>query len=207
MRTILFDFDGTLADTLDETIIVFNELCGEFGHKKINLKDKEVWRNKSSLKVVRDLGISIFKLSYFIKKAREKLGERIEKIKPAKNLRPVLVKLNKNNALAILSSNSEENIRKFLQVNRLDFFKHIFPNSSTFGKARFMKKIVRKLKLNGQELVYICDETRDVEAARKAGLKTIAVTWGFNSRQALEKARPDFIADSPIELFRILTKH
>ena len=61
--------------------------------------------------------------------------------------------------------------------------------------------------LHVSELVYVCDETRDVQAARKAGLRSIAVTWGFNSRKALEKAGPDFIIDQPDELLGIITKH
>ena len=43
---IVFDFDGTLADTLDETIKIFNELSDEFGCRKVDFKDKKFWRDR-----------------------------------------------------------------------------------------------------------------------------------------------------------------
>lgn len=202
---ILFDFDGTIADTLDETINIFNELSGKFGYNKVSFRNKHVWRSKPSSQVVRDLGIPFFKFPFVVKDARMKLNERIEKIKPIKGLKEVLSTLSKNNELAILSSNSEDNIRKFLKKNNLDYFTYIFPECRTFGKARKMRKILADFKVS--EVVYVCDETRDVEAAKNAGLKSIAVTWGFNSHTALEKAKPDSIVDRPQDLLRVLTKH
>ena len=52
---------------------------------------------------------------------------------------------------------------------------------------------------------YVCDEVRDIEAARKSGIKSIAVTWGYNTKGALIKENPDFLVNSPDELRNIIT--
>jgi len=51
---------------------------------------------------------------------------------------------------------------------------------------------------------YVCDEVRDIEAARKSGISSIAVTWGYNTKDALIKENPDFLANTPDELRDII---
>ena len=58
--------------------------------------------------------------------------------------------------------------------------------------------------LKNKEIVYVADETRDIEAAKKAKVRIISVTWGFNSREILKKQNPDFLVDRPEEILRII---
>jgi phosphoglycolate phosphatase-like HAD superfamily hydrolase len=50
----------------------------------------------------------------------------------------------------------------------------------------------------------VCDEVRDIEAAKKSGIKSIAVAWGYNTKDALIKENPDFLVNSPDELINII---
>nr|WP_232826105.1 HAD hydrolase-like protein [Cyanothece sp. BG0011] len=52
--------------------------------------------------------------------------------------------------------------------------------------------------------MYIGDETRDINSAKKSHVKSVGVTWGFNSSEALEKEKPDFLINHPHELITIL---
>lgn len=70
-----------------------------------------------------------------------------------------------------------------------------------FGKPKALKKIQRRFKLK-QECVFVGDEVRDIDAARLAGTKCIAVTWGFNT--SLKKHGPDAIAYTPPELLQAI---
>jgi phosphoglycolate phosphatase-like HAD superfamily hydrolase len=63
---------------------------------------------------------------------------------------------------------------------------------------------LRKESLNPEEVVYVGDETRDIEAAKKSQIKVIAVTWGFNSKQVLAAQNPDFLIDRPEELIKVI---
>ena len=106
--------------------------------------------------------------------------------------------------MGILTSTSEENVRKFLKKNKLELFDFIYSGSSIFGKHKVMKSLLKKQKLKRKEVIYVGDETRDIEAAKKAKVKIISVTWGFNTKQILKKQKPDFLIDKPKELMKIL---
>ena len=51
--------------------------------------------------------------------------------------------------------------------------------------------------------MYVGDEARDMEAARRAGVHSVGVTWGFNNRSALEKANPEKLVDKPKDLLKL----
>ncbi|HLB58081.1 MAG TPA: HAD hydrolase-like protein, partial [Gammaproteobacteria bacterium] len=54
------------------------------------------------------------------------------------------------------------------------------------------------------ETFYIGDETRDIQAAKKNHIYSIAVTWGFNNKKVLAAEKPDFLIDNPKELLAVL---
>ena len=65
--------------------------------------------------------------------------------------------------------------------------------------------MLSKYELEPQDAIYIGDEVRDIKSAKKAGIPIAAVTFGFNSKEALEKESPDYLCDTPAELVKILS--
>ena len=106
--------------------------------------------------------------------------------------------------LGILTSNSEENVSKFLKKNNLDLFDFIHSESSILGKSKAMHDLLKKHGIRPEEAIYVGDEIRDIEAARKTNIEIIPVCWGYNSKQILEKQNPDFLIDEPRQLIEIL---
>lgn len=84
--------------------------------------------------------------------------------------------------------------------NDLDVFDYIYCGSSVFGKDKILKKMARTHNLNLDDIIYVGDEVRDVDMAKKVGIKMIAVTWGVSTHEALKKANADFVVDKPAEL-------
>ena len=116
----------------------------------------------------------------------------------------ILKQLRKRYRLGIVSSNSEENIKKILKENGVDkLFDYIYSASSLFGKHKNLKRLIKKYKLNLEEVIYVGDEDRDILAAKKVGIKVVAVTWGYNSKEKLMKEKPDYLVSSPKELEKI----
>ena len=105
--------------------------------------------------------------------------------------------------LGILTSNTQENVKQFLYKNELNFFDFIRTGKSVFGKSHMLNKIIKQRHANKNDVFYVCDEVRDIEAAKKSGIKSIAVTWGYNNKDALIKENPDFLTDTPDELKNI----
>lgn len=204
-KVVIFDLDGTIADILPLLVKILNSSSAEFGYNELKEENIEELRAKDTSEALRHLGISIFKLPFLVKKARAELSKEIDKLRPIKGISEALSKVKKAGyKLGILTSNSEENVRKFLENNGLQIFDFIYSGSSFFGKGRVLKNLLLQQNLKSSEVVYVADETRDVKAARKAGVKIVAVSWGFNSRQAFTSSKPDSLVDKPEELVKVL---
>ncbi|HEU4679284.1 MAG TPA: HAD hydrolase-like protein, partial [Terrimicrobiaceae bacterium] len=61
-----------------------------------------------------------------------------------------------------------------------------------------------KQHVSAAEILFVGDETRDIEACQKVGVRIVAVTWGYNSRRSLVAMKPDFIFDDPKELVALM---
>jgi phosphoglycolate phosphatase-like HAD superfamily hydrolase len=72
-----------------------------------------------------------------------------------------------------------------------------------FGKGKALRRILKADRLEPADVLYIGDEVRDVEAARKAGVAMAAVTWGFHAEPLLRANRPDYVVSDPRELLRV----
>ena len=93
----------------------------------------------------------------------------------------------------------------FLHEHQLnDCFHFVSASSKIWGKNRNIRHLIKSRQLNIDNMLYIGDETRDVDAAKKAGIKVAAVTWGFNSGETLKKHNPHYILNHPSELLSLL---
>lgn len=203
MKTLIFDFDGTIADTLDRIFKIYNKMSAEFGYRKVNKKELEVLRNKTHFEILRKIGefdISIFKLPFIINRGREELAKEIGSFRPFSGIKETLRELKRQGVrLGILTSNSKNNVEVFLKKNNIDFFEFVY-EKNFFGKGRALKSLIKRHSIDKDQAVYVGDETRDVAAAKEAGVGSAAVTWGFNKREILEKQKPDFLLEKPGEL-------
>lgn len=207
-RVVIFDFDGTIADTLNSIIEIMNNLADEYGFRKIQDEEIQLLRGKRPREILSHLGISLFKLPFVIRKTRRKINSHIESLSPSVDLLPTLKILKKNNCqIGIVTTNIEENVRKFLHANNLDQFDLFYSTKKVFGKDKTISKILKDLNLEKSNLYFIGDEVRDIEAGKKAGVKTIAVSWGYNTPEALKRENPDFLVNSPQEIETIILKN
>ena len=205
MHTIVFDFDGTIADTLSVVIKIANKFADHYGYKKIPMSDLPKLREKKPSAVLRHLGISIFKLPIVVRKIRFEMNKEVAHLKTAVELRDTLEYLKKKGCvLGILTTNSTENVTEFLKNNDLQFFDFVYSGRAVFGKSRLLKKLMKEKKIPHVDPIYVGDEIRDVEAAKKAGVKVIGVTWGYNTKTALSTSHPDHIVENPEELKEII---
>lgn len=205
VKVIIFDFDGTIADTLDALVSVTNSLAQQFGYVPISGEELRILRNLTSREILKYSGISAFKIPFLVKKVKSELKNRIKDLKPIPGIKEALVSLNSDGfILGIITSNSQENVTNFLQANELDnLFEFIHSGVTIFGKTTIINNVLRQKQIKPQEVIYVGDETRDIEASRKANIKVIAVSWGFNSQEVLARQNPDFLIHHPRELIEV----
>lgn len=191
----VFDFDGTLADTMDAYIQICNDLLEEFGHARLSDAQIQQVRNEGPRAALKEIKFPMWKLPTMIKRTRKALREQYPSVETFPGVSDQLQKLRDNKvSMGILTSNSPENIEPFLTKHKFHkYFEFIYSKSSLYGKARHLKKIAKTQKVDFRHIVLIGDEVRDIEAANKVGAKSIAVTWGANTRQALKTAQPDAV--------------
>jgi HAD superfamily hydrolase (TIGR01509 family) len=204
-KVIIFDFDGTLADTIDILLSITNRLSAEFGFKSATKEELAQLSNLNSWQILQYSGISIFKFPLLIRRLKAELQSEVPHIQLFPGIKEVLLELKKRGfQLGIITSNSRENVWTSLEKNGLqDTFTFIY-SGSTFGKHKVINKWLRRENINPEEVVYVGDEIRDIDAAKKTGIKVIAVGWGFNSQEALAAQNPNFLIKSPQELIEII---
>ena len=186
---LIFDFDGTLANTLETGIAIFNEIAPGYKLKPISIDEAKELRKLNTRALLDHLGISrlmAIKIGAHIKKL---LHSRMGDVEAIPGTGVAIRKLyNLNYRLGILSSNSADNIR-FIEAG-----------VSLFGKPQRIKNVLRKEKVKASAAMYIGDETRDMEAARNVDVAGIAVCWGANGREAMLTEDPAYCIDDPEEL-------
>jgi len=203
IKTIIFDFDGTIADTLDSIIRLFNQLSPELGLPKIEAKDKVSLRNMSAKELMAKYKIPTWKFLKLNQKILTELKKDITKLELIHGMKELLVALKQNNfQVGILSSNQKENIQLFLAKHKINSIDFIYSEKNLFGKDKVLKHLIKKYGLDKDEVIYVGDEVRDVEASQKAEIKVMAVTWGFNSELRLKKSNPDYIISDIKEILK-----
>jgi phosphoglycolate phosphatase-like HAD superfamily hydrolase len=85
-------------------------------------------------------------------------------------------------------------------------FSFIHSELNLFGKSGALDKMLKKYKLHKPDVLYVGDEVRDIEACKKVGVDIVSVTWGFNSREVLEKYQPNKLVGTPEELLQCIRK-
>jgi phosphoglycolate phosphatase len=206
IETIIFDFDGTIADTLELGRKISNELAGKFHFKKINSSEElDYLRNLSTQDAIKAIGISYLKLPFVAANFRKRLAKNIDKLNPIEGIPEVIKHLSRHYQLGILTSNSENNVNDFLRNHKLEsFFSHLWTGINLFNKRNSIEKLIKKHQINVQTTLLIGDETRDIEAAKKCDLPIISVTWGFHSSEILKFYTPTYLIDKPSDLLILL---
>jgi phosphoglycolate phosphatase len=205
-KVIIFDFDGTIADTVDALVTIANRLALEFGYVPINSQELVLLRNLTAREIIKYSGVSLFKIPFMVIKVKGELKHKIPELTPIEGINAALIELhNQGYHLGIITSNSQENVNQFLKFHNLDYlFDFIYSGVTIFGKSTIINNVLRQKQFKPEVVIYVGDETRDVESARKANIKVVAVSWGFNSSEALGKQNPDFLIHHPCELLAVI---
>ena len=198
IKYILFDFDGTIADTFP----FVKKYCKEIAERYSLYVNFEEARALGLKRALIEFEFPIFKLPKISKEIKKRLLK--EDILMIRGINEVLRELAKSYSLGIVSTNSENNVRRFLLKYGLnEIFDFVYSDASLFGKNVVLKKVFRERLISKEEVIFVGDEDRDVRAAKKLGIQVVAVSWGYNSRGLLEKEKPDYLIDSPKELLNL----
>jgi HAD superfamily hydrolase (TIGR01549 family) len=197
---ILFDFDGTIADTISAGLEIINSHADYYGYKRL---DGDIKTHFSALQLVKMAEIKFWKLPYLIYQLKKKLSEKYDELQVLPEAPELIKKLNDAGyELGILTSNSLKTVKSFLKKYELDsFFTFLRTDVSLFGKK---KALAKAKKVINKKIVYIGDELRDIEACRKNDIPIVSIPWGLNSYESLEEHNPGLVAKNADEAYNLL---
>jgi phosphoglycolate phosphatase len=210
MALIIFDYDGVLADTLDDLI--------QFGQEACNRLDVNHVVTKNDLSNLEVMSFATFGMACevpenlvdeFVKISLDLFAKKESPPAIFEGLSKVIQHLSANHKIAVVTTNSSQNVHAFLIKHGLDRLVHAVYGVDTPGSKAQKISTAKSLLLDNreQEAVFmIGDSLSDIRAAKEAGVTSIAVTWGHQSLETLLRGNPDYVVNSPHQLIEVIEK-
>lgn len=210
MALIIFDYDGVLADTLDDLLQFGQEACNQLGVKHVVTKD-----DLNNLEVMsfatcgRACEVPQSLVDEFVEICLNFFAEK--KSPPAifTGLGGVIRHLAVNHRIAIVTTNSSQNASSFLVKHDLDGLIHaVYGVDLPGSKAQkiAMARDRRWVDTKKESVFMVGDSLSDIYAAKEASASSIAVTWGHQSLQYLLRGNPDYVVHSPQHLIEVIER-
>jgi len=191
---IIFDLDGTLANSAAWFRSNLNRVARRHGFRQIDDAELETLRGRSSKAILAHLEIPPWKMPFIARSMRRIVASDIDQIKLFEGVDALLAHLARNGVLiAIATSNAEVNARRILGESNAKLVSHFACGASFFGKASIFRSVVKQLGADPSRSLAVGDEARDIEAARKAGIAVGAVSWGYATAELLQSQHPDHL--------------
>lgn len=202
---LIFDFDGTLADTFPWLISIVNEIAKKHNYEPIEQEQLEEFRKVGTHKLIKKYKIPLWKIPVLGKEFKNRMGQDIQRITLFEGIASTLNELaNRGYTLALVSSNKEINVKKVLGTRISALFSFFECDVPTFRKHTIFNKLLKASKTAAERSLCIGDEIRDFEAARKSRIDFGAVAWGYNDITALQALSPAVVFENVNEIMRKL---
>jgi len=196
-KYIVFDFNGTLVDSSEVMNEILNDLISKSHFKSLSPKDFEKVRNLPFFKKIKVIMFAIKHQKEFMKL----FGQNLSKVEFANGVKDMLQHLNKTDRrFSILSSNDSDVIVKFFEMHDIPV-QSVHRSQRLFGKKKAFKNFMKQKNCKPGDILYICDEKKDVEVCNACSIDVIFVNWGLDADEDLAGLKIKAVVHTPEELF------
>ncbi|MFS0755031.1 HAD hydrolase-like protein [Noviherbaspirillum sp. 1P10PC] len=200
-RLAVFDFDGTLADSFPFFLASFGELARAHGFRPLDRGNLDELRRLDARQLMRHVGLPAWKVPLVAMDFRRLMAARTAQITLFDGMPALLRDLaDAGVELAVLSSNSRENVQAVLGPALSGLIRHLDCGVSLLGKKRKLRALLNRTGFAPGQTVCVGDEIRDIEAARGVRAAAAAVGWGYTLPDALAAHQPDTLAHTVAQL-------
>ncbi|AUS86123.1 MULTISPECIES: HAD-IA family hydrolase [Lysinibacillus] len=205
MKHIIFDFDGTLADSTAVFASAWNTLAQKYKFKGIELKEIDTLKKLSISERSKLFDFPMYKLPMILPQFYKLYRQSLNDVHLFEGMKELLIEIDKRGyKILIISSNSKENILEFLKMNGIHCVADVLCSNRIFGKDKVMKKFLKEANVDSSNVVYIGDEQRDIVACKKAGIPIIWVEWGYDAKEVVQNDEPEYSVSTPQEILEII---
>ncbi len=200
-QLVIFDFDGTLADSAGWIRRVINDVAQRYRFRSVTDEEFESLRGADTRAVMAHLGVSKWKLPFIARHIRGLMARDTDQIPLFAGVPEMLEALEREGVvIAIVSSNAEANVRAILGPENSARIRHFGCGVGLFGKRARFCEVVRKIGVPLEAVIAIGDEVRDIEAAVAAEIAAGAVSWGYATPEILRAREPKAMFESVAEM-------
>lgn len=206
MALVIFDYDGVLADTLNDLIHFGQAACNQLGVNHVITKD-----DLSNLEVMsfatygRACEVPEPLIDEFVRISLDLFAKKASPPDIFDGVSEVIQHFSSKHKIAIVTTNSSQNVHAFLTQHGLDSLIHAVYGVDTPGsKAQKISIARERFVENGESVFMIGDALSDVRAAKEARVSSIAVTWGHQSLETLQRGEPDYVVETPRQIIKII---
>ncbi|MCM0623432.1 HAD-IA family hydrolase [Lysinibacillus sp. OL1_EC] len=205
MKHIIFDFDGTLANSTAVFASAWNTLAQKYKFKGIELKEIDTLKKLSISERSKLFDFPMYKLPMILPQFYKLYRQSLNDVHLFDGMKELLIEIDKRGyKILIISSNSKENILEFLKMNGIHCVADVLCSNRIFGKDKVMKKFLKEANVDSSNVVYIGDEQRDIVACKKAGIPIIWVEWGYDAKEVVQNDEPEYSVSTPQEILEII---
>jgi phosphoglycolate phosphatase len=204
-QLIMLDFDGVLVDSLDVTCDAAIRALDEHGFHHLasreavlSFVDANWYDGLSQAGVPPDVSCAIDET------VSRALDAHAEALRPVPGIRSTIQTLSQHHTVLILTSNYTSVVDGFLRRYNVTGVSGVMCADEETSKIRKIERAVSLYAHSGADW-YVGDTVGDIIEARLAGVRSIAVTWGWHSADRLLAASPDYVAQTPSQLVEIVT--
>ena len=214
IKAVIFDMDGTTVDTIEGLAYAMNYVLEKNSLPKRSINEYKVFVGNGLKKMVEralpNNEYSDEEINLFL----EEMVDFYEKnwdyeLRLYNGIDNLLDELTKKGIIIAINTNKVQHIAEKIASNCLANWtiSHVigdrinFPNKPS---PEGVKEILKDLKIEAKDIIFVGDSNVDIETGRNANIMTVAVSWGFREKAELEEA--DYIIDHPMELIDIIEK-
>ncbi|MFZ1248747.1 MAG: HAD hydrolase-like protein [Candidatus Saccharimonadales bacterium] len=204
MKAVIFDFDGTIVDSLAGVIRVYEKVIG--GNRVLTAEQRRNLQNKNLLQIALAMGVPKWKLPFLALWGRRMFRHHMRSVQVHPGMTELIQTLHSRGVkLYVLSANRTANVEKYLGWHGLTkYFVGVYGGASFFSKVRKMRQLLDTESLAPKDVWCVGDEKIDVRSAHAVGMKVLAVSWGYSNKETLLEHQPEALVTEAHEILQHL---
>lgn len=213
-KAVIFDLDGTLLNTIGDLAESMNYALKKSGFCERELNHHS-WAIGNGLRkyierCLPDGAVSDNTLDRISVDFSEHYNSHCcVKTAPYDGIIELLAFLNESNILVNILSNKRDEFVKELALHYFDDYEFVCVNGELPDVAKKPDPeaallIAKKCNISPRDILFIGDSVYDIQTGKNSGMKTLAVTWGYQPEDKLIAEKPDFLAHTPKDIIKYI---